>query len=62
VTLNLAETSLAKSRPSFPYGANLFHFWLLNDIFLLQLFVMSLQRNQIDRISWISPEWHGASQ
>jgi len=24
VTLNLAETSVAKSRPSVPYGANLF--------------------------------------
>jgi len=58
VTLNLAETSVAKSRPSFPYGANLFHFWLLN-IFLLQLFVMLLQRNQIDQIS---PERRGAWQ
>jgi len=26
VTLNLAETSVAKSRPSFPYGTNLFLF------------------------------------
>ena len=30
MTLNLAETSVAKSRPSVPYGANFF----VNDIFV----------------------------
>jgi len=29
MTSNLAETPLAKSRPSVPYGANLFWKWII---------------------------------